>query len=1117
MLKNFNILKGITVSLVLALLLCGGILLKNYADAATSTVVYYLSDSGDNTTGADEATAFHTIDDAIRAVNAKKLEPGSTVKLIVVDRLTLTTQIADSVVAVDAQGNRLPVTLTSLDGASSKDDFSEVYLTFINSGATSGGQYVTFNNDWTFKNIRILNKVHEAYTQFNPSLTYRFLQKTYYFAGQSLTLDNVEIKPERDGSDVPPLLFYLDANAASSDVAYHKNVTIKDCDFSYKTTTYCHGFALPYVDMTVTTENSSFETVYMSYTSSTSQTDDLKSLTVNFNAGTSVKTLYYNRSSSHLGIPGGITFNYRDCYVGTITGASKTTGSTIVADITHNFYGADIGTFYGAGYGKVEGSITNNVYEGTTINKFRGGGSGSTVTISGPITNNIDSATLTGEFYAGPTGAATYSSIVNNISNSTFGGKLYCGGNASGDSITSKLYNVSVASTFFGGNYEGDCKTLTTEFVNSSTSKEYYGGGVKGTYGEITNTFENSSTGSEFYGGIQAGTVTNITNNFKKGTNIGTRSYCGNYGSNGAKITGTLTNNFYDGATFNNTVHCSGRYDSIFGSVVNNFYGGTFKTVVNGGVRQPKSAGSYAEDPDKHIANIYNNFYGGSFTTFYGGQNEAGSRVSNAIVNVVNGGTFSGEFVCGNLNGDVNGTITTTINGGIFKGQIIAGNKATGNVDGKITTKVNGGTISAGIVGISAFADAKFDSATLTFAPADSTTALSVSGNVKAYEGLTTTLVGGNQPMSINNKTNIVADTLTGTLMVSKTDTWAEDQVYITLATPVSADCVKSLNASSVVTGSGVFDGTVLVGSAAAGVEANAPVLADLISFYLDEKLGVCFWVPKDEINQYIQKTGNWGYTVLLSGQTVSAETFTAVDSFPVGSVQTYQGVEYFTFNAGVGVSSTEFSETIAVNLAGVLTADYTVYELLERGIDCNAADPVVVRLLSAIHTYGVEAYNIFKDGNLPTQYYAGFTGDYSAPAQLTSTRGYGFVGSNMTLDEQVSLNFYLKSVGDVSFKVFDKATGNEVDASKITVIPVSGNRTYNYVVSLKLTVPEMVNFYTVKAYAGGSEVASCTYSLANCCDAYLYAEDWEQAKYGGVSYALLAYIEAAQEYLSRI
>ena len=91
MFKNSKMLKGMFLALAFVLVLGAGVLLNLNANAEGNTVVYYVSDSGNNTTGKDAATAFHTFTAVTEEANKLNLAPGTELKIVVVDQVFIKT------------------------------------------------------------------------------------------------------------------------------------------------------------------------------------------------------------------------------------------------------------------------------------------------------------------------------------------------------------------------------------------------------------------------------------------------------------------------------------------------------------------------------------------------------------------------------------------------------------------------------------------------------------------------------------------------------------------------------------------------------------------------------------------------------------------------------------------------------------------------------------------------------------------------------------------------------------------------------------------------------------------------------------------------------------------
>ncbi|MBR5296211.1 MAG: hypothetical protein IKU24_06435, partial [Clostridia bacterium] len=238
MLKNSKMLKGVIIALAFVLVLGGGILLKYAVGAAAKTVVFYVSDEGDNTTGADEATAFITIGDALKAANDMKLAPGYEVRLIVANKVSIPTQYIDNqIVAVDNKGDKLPVTVTSLHD-DSDDNMSTIYLTYVQAGTVfeDGSQRAYVKNDFTFKDIRIQAKVHAAYVANKDTGKDVDHYRIRYFrvVDSSVTFDNCHLTSDMgDFIEDTPTWFVYGDNMTASDAKKDTVLTIKNRDWSH--------------------------------------------------------------------------------------------------------------------------------------------------------------------------------------------------------------------------------------------------------------------------------------------------------------------------------------------------------------------------------------------------------------------------------------------------------------------------------------------------------------------------------------------------------------------------------------------------------------------------------------------------------------------------------------------------------------------------------------------------------------------------------------------------------------------------------------------------------------------------------------------------------------------
>ncbi|MBR2615197.1 MAG: hypothetical protein IKC69_00785 [Clostridia bacterium] len=1095
MLKNSKTLKGITLVFALVMLLSCGILLTSASGAESNKIVLFVSDHGDNSTGKDEASAFTTFNAAIAASNAMKPEPGTELVLIVADTVTVTTQQVDSTIARDSEGNRMRVTVTSLNGAN-EDDFSSIILAYHNTSGDSKSRYASFYNDLNFLNIEIKIRVFETRVSNSPTGK-RFHAKDINFLGVHTTFDHCLLGPEEDVPDMDYIYTYFDYGGNNPNVYMDKVVDYKNG--SRFNSVFCiHYYRVRNIGLTVNFENVNLGTVHVNRTANTETIDDLKYMVLNIGNGTTIGNLYLVSSDGDHGFTEGMTVNYYPgCSVtGLVSGTSNTKG-IIRGGITHNVYGGTFaGRFVSGTNGTVYGDITNNVYGGT-FNYFAGGGGNNAsakTAVHGTVTNNIYGGVFNAAFNGagsnvseGSSYKATYEKVVNNIKGGTFN------------------------STFIGGSDgPGSIESIENNVEGVDFAGVYYGGSINGcTIGDVVNNLKDVSIGAEYYAGNQKnGDITNLTNNIVGDCKFNARAYFGSFGngSDTCDVTGKLENNIY-GGTFASTAYGAGRTNvAVTGDVVTNIYGGTFNGTFAGGCRNPAET--------SYVSSITNNIYGGTFAAhFAGGQSESGI-VDGKITNNVYGGTFEKNFYGGNYISDhgVKGEINTYVRGGTFKGVFAAANGEASEVEGMVNVYLFGGTFHDKVSCMNADETDISANVSLSLGAISETSVLKVLGPV--VKGSATLIPSGNA-IIIGSATELAFTGIggSGSVLFSQTEDWVDGKVYATANSSIAADRIKVLNASSEIAGSGLFDGVTLIGTTAAATD-TAPSLSGLVSFHLNEDLGVRFWIKKDEITNYIAKNGSWSYTVSFAGEKIADVTFTSADQLPAADIRTAAGVEYFTFQAGLGISATSFDEEIEIVLDRVNSTVYTVYELLENGAANTeaAGQTELSNLLKSIHNYAVEASNAFENKSDVRKYQEiGYSGTYQSTADSNKTYGYSFYGYTLSLEGQVSLNFYFQAANDVDFQVKVAGTNVVLDSSKITVKKITDNENYNYVVSVKLTVPEMVDDYTVSAVSGSSVKASCTYGVTRACAAYI------EGNYGfaGVADALLAYVEASQSALN--
>lgn len=1172
MFKNSKILKGISLAFALVLVLGCAVMISNYVEASAKTVVFYVSDDGDNTSGSDEATAFTSLSGAIQKANEMKLPTGSRLKLIVVDRITTTTSSPDSTLALDANGYRLPITITS-QNTSSPDDYSEIYLAYRHSTASSDYRSATFYNDIYFKDIDIISKVHDVRVGMSPTAK-RYSQRNIHFIGYDVTLDNTRIAHERTGSDVETLYVYLDYSTANSTLNYDKVVTIKNYDNNVRgkdstAAWFFHQYRVPYVGLTVNLENCKFGTIHLLPMNSTATTDDLRKFTLNIGEGAEIDNFYLTRNG-HIDIPEGVTINYLEgCRVGSMewidyisetneeTGEEKwstklnvsgglapTTNSgsstaALHADVTHNVMGGEISKIVAASNGKTIGNVTFNMTGGHVGYYFGAGGHKdypSNAEVTGTITNNVTGGRI--EYFRGGGGeGATVEvpSVINNITGVSM--TSYSGGGVkvNAGTVINNLTDVVI----------GDTSVVpTTCQYRSKVGGTFYGAMTTGNFDKLENNFQNvtlkrPNTDTVAYLTNQNGTAGDVTNHFSGDCLVEPTMYCSLFANSASyknDLTGTVTN-IFDGVTFSRAVYASSRYCGQTGNTVNYINDATFKDNFYGGMQEHRRLSQDVGSITNYVAGgtFEKNFYGGNATP---GSNGGPGAVAGNIENYVTGGlikgsffaghsvgdvygniytefsgaTVNGEFIAGNDNGDVHGNVITKISGGEIGSNFVAGNKTSGSVYSDITTTITGGQFKGNVHGTNLAEGATVQKAYLNFETRDANILLL--GFIPSLEDLTTKFTPASYTYQIGESTQVFADTIVGDdpLILLQTENWADEHIYFDFAESQTISRVQATNKDDSVSGSAVFDGYQLIGTTDPFADTGAPGLAMMASFHLDETLGITFWVPKKDIEDFIEDSGKWTYSVSFTGKEIAKGEVAGIDAFPADSIKTEGGVEYFTFFAGLGIPASQYDERLLVVLGGVNLKTYTVYDLLEIGISYaqDKNDAKLEKLLKAIHNYGTEANKRF-DAVVAEPAYSDvvYTGtDTTTPSVKQYLRGVTFDSNSLSLNDKIAMNFFLKASEQFTVRAFNKATGDELSASKIVLKEINDNEDYNYVVTLILDAKEMTEVYDLNVYIGGELASTATNSVSYSCNAYI-----KNGNSVDVAKAILAYMEAAREY----
>lgn len=834
-----------------------------------------------------------------------------------------------------------------------------------------------------------------------------------------------------------------------------------------------------------------------------------------------------------------------EIYMGGGYGDNSCHKNIIEGKLTTNVYG---GTFAGTFWGGPRGQTV----KGGIYNTFMGGEFGTTFVASGlqvitPEVHNVfkdgpdgTHAVLKGTSYLGPRGGSVVGTYnIGKLYNTFEGdvevkGYLYCAdGTQSNVEIEELVQNDFKGGTFSSYVYGTTAKKnniISAEVVNNFYDgvvfKQYfYGGGQYGGSGSITNNVYGGRFEKYFYG---------ITSSTDK------QSYT-------YVVNGDVTNNIYGG--YFGTQVCLGGMESTpsdeeTGTIYNNIHGGHFNYFVYGG-------NNFSENAN-HM-DVVNTITGGEFNAWFCGG--AGNSTNRTITNNISGGHFTGAhkealhseagrscFYGGDYSAAASGTgfktasVTNNISGGIFEQRVYLGGRI-GTV-GKINSVISGGIFNGDRLSASMFQDSaskNCSEVTLDIKPDDSSEVLFLGCHYTDYGvdgakvywsyGLENpvkrpkdiiVLHAAKKPIHIAANSFLNFDEILGEVTFVQTEEWVEDNVYVSVPAAEDLDMIKFKNYSSDVAGSAIIDTQnvkldnetastkscdVLVGSSA-GDAIGTIVIPELkaINFVLDNNLLVNYYVDKAELEAYLENAGAFTYKITSNGATVASGTITDIASAEVvGS--------YVKIKTDLSVYAYDYAKAITLEFAGMQT-ETSVYQLLKDGIASSGDNDALVDLLKAIYNYGAETEALrFGEASVSDLYSEiTYTGTYNGKASASSfADGYQFIGTSLSLGKEVSLNFFMNAESLEGLTFTAASASGALDASRVVVTPFDGNSQYNVVVSLRLDVAAMGEVFTLTAKdAQGSELATCSNSVAYSCAAYIAAEN----EFAPVSRALLAYIE---------
>ncbi|MBQ3074760.1 MAG: hypothetical protein IJC26_01715, partial [Clostridia bacterium] len=311
MFKNSKMLRGIVLALALVLVLGGGLVLKMHVGAEANTVVLYVSANGNNTTGADAATAFTTIAAATKAANDRSLAPGTEVKIVVLGDLYVTSRNLDGATAKDSAGGKLHFTITSEKTGSVEEYSTLLHHAFSSSGSTSY-EKIILSNDITFRNV-IISAEAQPYYQSNaplddPIKPDKLYRTRYLHAGaNNIVFDGCVIT-----TTIPDMsegwVFCCDAYASST-VEATSTLTMLNGDYS-NVTVYVQDQVTPLWDLKLYVENSTIGTVYADPDTDQAASVNAKSIDVFFKNST--VSSYRPQGRGQIAVTHGITATFED-------------------------------------------------------------------------------------------------------------------------------------------------------------------------------------------------------------------------------------------------------------------------------------------------------------------------------------------------------------------------------------------------------------------------------------------------------------------------------------------------------------------------------------------------------------------------------------------------------------------------------------------------------------------------------------------------------------------------------------------------------------------------------------------------------------------------------------
>ena len=598
----------------------------------------------------------------------------------------------------------------------------------------------------------------------------------------------------------------------------------------------------------------------------------------------------------------------------------------------------------GMRWGIVNGDIVNDVLAGTYYRYYGGSDRG---VVNGTITNNFGQELAEGE--AAPEliftnkGSGTSTNI-----GFTYGGGLedtdfpakIAAALAVEESERTNIQKMYAA--LADGLEDGQVYNVSTEAIVNNiyygTFRQFYGGplglntaGVTSNIGSVTNnvyggTFNDTTIGSTTHHAYFGGAARNVTfaegvtNNIYGGV-FNTNYYGGTPGS-GKVVCPSIENHFYGGQGCSTNKHMFlGNGAPTYTGTVHNVFYAPDDTYPGFDAKRSYVYGGCTNIHNNTEAEfgVINEIRGGTFIGFWGLGGGSSMEANTNVKTVVTGGTFL-RYDNSNLrnaiagatrNGEMNGNAVLEISGGTFHGAVVGGviygsaDAAADLINGNITVTIKGGEFLEGIYGVNkpgtSVALAEGKTCTVSVIQTEGKSLL-LGGDAKidSFEA-------NGSVFDITANTNLVIDSVTGTLKAQQTEGWlAKDYIKM------PAETAFEITTAEAAYGSYKADETILVRG-----NALNPMGATL---RLADRLGVRIVLNPDDVDLYEDV---FTYKVSMGGTVLASGTYEDIKANQYSIL--FEGIGLGQFGETFTVTS-PVMEDLEQSIAGLATLAQTAW-----------------------------------------------------------------------------------------------------------------------------------------------------------------------------------------------